>query len=50
MTSNEAPGADDGASKVGPLPFDVTKAHQARMYDYYLGVYALVNYLRGIVA
>jgi len=37
MTSNEAPGADDGASKVGPLPFDVTKAHQARMYDYYLG-------------
>jgi hypothetical protein len=37
MTIDEAPGADDGASKVGPLPFDVTKAHQARMYDYYLG-------------
>jgi hypothetical protein len=37
MTSNEAPGADDGASKVGPLPFDVSKAHQARSYDYYLG-------------
>jgi hypothetical protein len=37
MTSNEAPGADDGASKVGPLTFDVTKAHQARSYDYYLG-------------
>ena len=37
MTSDEAPGADHGASKVGPLPFDVTKAHQARSYDYYLG-------------
>jgi hypothetical protein len=37
MTSNEAPGADDRASKVGPLPFDVTKAHQARSYDYLLG-------------
>ncbi|MGH3250451.1 MAG: SAM-dependent methyltransferase [Trebonia sp.] len=37
MTSDEAPGADDGASKVGPLPFDITKAHQARSYDYYLG-------------
>jgi hypothetical protein len=37
MTIDEAPGADDGASKVGPLPFDVTKAHQARSYDYLLG-------------
>jgi hypothetical protein len=37
MTSNEAPVAGDGASKVGPLPFDVSKAHQARSYDYYLG-------------
>jgi hypothetical protein len=37
MTSDEAPGADDGASKMGPLPFDVTKAHQARSYDYLLG-------------
>jgi hypothetical protein len=37
MTSDEAPGADDGARKVGPLPFDTTKAHQARSYDYYLG-------------
>jgi S-adenosyl methyltransferase len=37
MTSNEAAGADDGASKVGPLPFDVSKAHQARSYDYFLG-------------
>ena len=37
MTSDEAPGTDDGASNVGPLPFDVTKAHQARSYDYLLG-------------
>jgi hypothetical protein len=37
MSSNEVPGADDGASKVGPLPFDVTRAHQARSYDYLLG-------------
>ena len=37
MTSDEAPGRDDGARNVGPLPFDVTKAHQARAYDYLLG-------------
>jgi len=37
MTSDEAPGGDDGARNVGPLPFDVTKAHQARAYDYLLG-------------
>jgi hypothetical protein len=37
MTSDEAPGGDDGPGKVGPLKFDVTKAHQARSYDYYLG-------------
>jgi hypothetical protein len=37
MTSDKAPGTDDGASNVGPLPFDVTKAHQARSYDYLLG-------------
>ena len=37
MTSDEAPGTDDGASNVGPLPFDITKAHQARSYDYLLG-------------
>ena len=37
MTSDEAPDADHSASKVGPLPFDVTKAHQARSYDYLLG-------------
>ena len=34
MTSAEA-GPGDG--RRGPLPFDVTKAHQARIYDYYLG-------------
>jgi hypothetical protein len=34
MTINEA-ASDD--RKVGPLPFDTTKAHQARMYDYTLG-------------
>ena len=37
MTSDEVPGADDGASKVGPLPVNVNKAHQARSYDYFLG-------------
>jgi S-adenosyl methyltransferase len=37
MSSKEAPGPDGGASKIGPLPFDITKAHQARQYDYYLG-------------
>ena len=26
-----------GGSKLGPLPFDTTKAHQARGYDYLLG-------------
>src|SRR5579871_2802531 len=35
MTSdNEAP---PGGRKPGPLPFDTTVAHQARMYDYLLG-------------
>jgi hypothetical protein len=37
MTSDEAQDADDGATRRGPLPFDVTKAHQARSYDYLLG-------------
>ena len=32
-TSEAAPG--DG--KAGPPPFDTSKAHQARMYDYLLG-------------
>jgi hypothetical protein len=35
MTSDEAAGPGDGQQ--GPLPFDITKAHQARIYDYYLG-------------
>jgi S-adenosyl methyltransferase len=35
MTSDEAAGPDDG--RRGPLPFDITKAHQARVYDYLLG-------------
>ena len=34
MTTDEtAPGGD----KPSPLPFDTTKAHQARGYDYLLG-------------
>ena len=42
MVSDEAvaPGggtADDRAGKTGPRPFDVTVAHQARIYDYLLG-------------
>ncbi len=35
MTSDGAAGPGDG--KRGPLPFDTTKAHQARVYDYLLG-------------
>jgi S-adenosyl methyltransferase len=35
MTSNEAPA--QGSAKAGPLPFDTSVAHQARMYDYLLG-------------
>jgi S-adenosyl methyltransferase len=35
MTSDDAAGPDGG--KRGPLPFDVSVAHQARMYDYVLG-------------
>src|SRR5215471_5088152 len=32
-------GTGDGvtAGKTGPLPFDTSKAHQARIYDYMLG-------------
>jgi S-adenosyl methyltransferase len=38
MTSDEAAASDDGiASEARPLPFDITTAHQARMYDYVLG-------------
>ena len=34
MTTNEAAPGD---GKAGPLPFDTTKANQARIYDYLLG-------------
>jgi SAM-dependent methyltransferase len=37
MTSDEAPANDGSTGGSGRLPFDVTKAHQARMYDYLLG-------------
>ena len=38
MTSDEAAAPGSGtAGKTGPLPFDTSKAHQARMYDYLLG-------------
>ncbi|MGH3250190.1 MAG: SAM-dependent methyltransferase [Trebonia sp.] len=38
MTSDEAAAPDGGtAGKTGPLPFDTSKAHQARVYDYLLG-------------
>ena len=29
--------ADEPARKAGPLPFDTSRAHQARVYDYLLG-------------
>ncbi|HVT66394.1 MAG TPA: SAM-dependent methyltransferase [Trebonia sp.] len=32
-----APGGDDSARTTGSLPFDISKAHHARMYDYLLG-------------
>src|SRR5450755_2580546 len=38
MTSDEAMAPGGGtADKTGPLPFDTTVAHQARVYDYLLG-------------
>jgi hypothetical protein len=39
MTSDHpaAPGDGSTAGKTRPLPFDTSKAHQARMYDYALG-------------
>jgi hypothetical protein len=38
MTSDEAAGQGlDADGRTGPLPFDTSKAHQARMYDYVLG-------------
>jgi hypothetical protein len=35
MTSHDAPA--HGGTKAGPLPFDTSVAHQARIYDYLLG-------------
>jgi hypothetical protein len=37
MTSDNTAAAGGGAGKTGTLPFDVSVAHQARMYDYLLG-------------
>ena len=39
MTSDgaAAPGGEAATGKAGTLPFDITVAHQARMYDYVLG-------------
>jgi len=37
MTSDSPAAASGGAGKTGTLPFDVSVAHQARMYDYLLG-------------
>jgi hypothetical protein len=38
MTTDESAAPDGGiAGKAGPLPFDTSKAHQARVYDYVLG-------------
>jgi len=39
MTSDEAatPGSDSTIGKAGSLPFDISVAHQARVYDYMLG-------------
>jgi hypothetical protein len=38
MTSHDAAVHDGGTDRgVGPLPFDTSVAHQARMYDYMLG-------------
>ena len=38
MTSEPAsPGGDGTVGRAGPLPFDTSMAHQARIYDYMLG-------------
>jgi hypothetical protein len=38
MTSDDVVAPGEGAAgTAGSLPFDTSKAHQARMYDYYLG-------------
>jgi S-adenosyl methyltransferase len=36
MTSDDA-APDSGDGKSGPLPFDTSVAHHARVYDYLLG-------------
>jgi S-adenosyl methyltransferase len=37
MTADQPPTVPAAAGKHGPLPFDISVAHQARMYDYLLG-------------
>jgi hypothetical protein len=37
MTSDDAAPGSSADGKSGPLPFDTSVAHQARMYDYMLG-------------
>jgi S-adenosyl methyltransferase len=37
MTSDDAAPSSSADGKSGPLPFDTSVAHQARMYDYMLG-------------
>jgi hypothetical protein len=37
MTSDDAAPASDTDGKTGPLPFDTSKPHQARIYDHLLG-------------
>jgi hypothetical protein len=37
MTSDNTAAVGGAAGKTGTLPFDVSVAHQARMYDYLLG-------------
>jgi hypothetical protein len=37
MTSDEAAAPDGTPGNTGPLPFDISVAHQARMYNYALG-------------
>src|ERR1700757_4610463 len=37
VMGDEASAAGGGPGKPGPLPFDTSKAHQARVYDYVLG-------------
>jgi len=41
MTSDEAAVQSGGtADRADPLPFDTSKAHHARVYDYLLGGYS----------